>query len=222
MAHIDALMQIAATARDTLIMKQVVPERGLLDQVVAICTVITTVALTVFAIFAVPAAYRFRGTYKKADELLDKIRGDVEPITRHLHTITEDISHVTKVVRADVDKVSGTVTKANDRLLGAIDESEARLNEFNALLAVVQQEAESVFINAASAVRGVKTGAAAFRGRGGMDFASDELDPADLAESIERQLESEEIADGYDRNPESSAEALSAAPRVRPRARGRG
>jgi hypothetical protein len=79
-----------------------------------------------------------------------------------------------------------------------------------------------VFINAASAVRGVKTGAAAFRGRGGMDFASDELDPADLAESIERQLESEEIADGYDRNPESSAEALSAAPRVRPRARGRG
>lgn len=222
MAHIDALMQVVAGARDTLIMKQVVPERGLLDQVVAICTVITTIALTVFSIVAVPAAWRFRGTYKKANQLLEKIQGDIEPITRHAHTITEDISHVTKVVRADVDKVSATVTKANDRLHTAIDETESRLNEFNALLAVVQQEAENVFINAASAVRGVQTGAAAFRGRGGMDFASDELDPADLAESIERQLESEEIADGYDRNPESSAEALSAAPRVRPRARGRG
>jgi uncharacterized protein YoxC len=221
MVPIDALIQAIAGARDTLIMKQVVPERGLLDQVVAICTVITTVALTVFSVFAVPAAYRFRGTYKKADKLLDKIQGDIEPITRHIHTISEDVAHVTRVIRADVDKVTKTINKANDRLQSTVNETEQRLNEFNALLAVVQDEAEQVFVSTASAVRGVRTGAAAFGRRSRTDLASEELDPADLAGAIERQLESEEVADGYDSNPESSAAALSAAPRVRPRARGR-
>ncbi len=122
---------------------------------------------------------------------------------------------------ADVDKVSSTITEANDRLRNAMDETEERMNEFKALLEVIQQEAEDVFVGTAAAVRGVRTGAAAFHGRGRTDLASDELDPADLAGAIERQLESEEVADGYDGSPESSAEALSAAPRVRPRTRGR-
>jgi uncharacterized protein YoxC len=221
MVPIDALMQVVASARDNLIKKQVAPQRGLYDQVLGICTVITTIALTVFSIVAVPAAWRFRHTYKKADQLMDKIRGDVEPIARHMHAITDNVHHVTNIVRRDVDQVSKTIRHANDRLQSAVDETEQRLNEFNALLAVVQEEAEQVFVNAASAVRGVKTGAAAFRRRGGLDLASDELEPADLAGEIERQLESEEVADGYDSNPESPAEALSAAPRVRPRARGR-
>jgi uncharacterized protein YoxC len=220
MASIDMLMQVIAGARDTVITKQVVPERGLLEQVTAVCSVITTVALTVFSIVAVPAAWRFRSTYKKVDHLLERIYGDINPIMRHVNEISDNVNYVTTAIRADVQMVNATIASANERVQQAVAQTEQRLVEFNALLGVVQEEAERTFVSAASTVRGVRTGAAAFRDGAGMDFASDGLDPADLADEIESQIESEEEDDGYDGDAESAPETLSAAPRVRPRVRG--
>jgi hypothetical protein len=96
--------------------------------------------------------------------------------------------------------------------------SGGRVNEFTALLSIVQQEAEGVFVSTASTVRGVRRGAAAFQDRGGMDLASDELDVTEPADD----LDFEEDTDGYDSRTESPADAggLPAAPRVRPRPRG--
>jgi len=195
----------------------------MLDNIVAVCTVIIAVALTVLAVFTVPAAYRFRATYKKVDELLDRVSQDINPIVAQTRIITDNLKSITTTIRTDVDQVSRTVNHANERLQDAIDGTEARVKEFNGLLEVVQQEAEDAFISTAATVRGIRTGAEAFRDlrdHGGPDFASDELDPAELADEIERQLESQEVGDGYNGSPEPSAEALSAAPRVRPRARG--
>jgi uncharacterized protein YoxC len=225
---IEPLMQIAAGARDTVITKAVVPERGLVEQIMTVCTMILTLSLTVLTIFAVPAAWRFRHTYKKINEFLDRMNGDIAPIMRHASTITDNVNYITTSVRADVQLVNATIASANDRLKQAVDLTERRLNEFNALLQVVQQEAEDAFVSTASTVRGVRTGAAVFRDHGlgarGMDLASDdEVDPADVAEELESQSESLEEGDGYDGDTqsESSAAAFSAAPRGRPRARGR-
>jgi uncharacterized protein YoxC len=224
---IEPLMQLAAGTRDTVITKAVVPERGVVEQIMTACTMILTVSLTVLTVFAVPAAWRFRHTYKKINEFLDRISGDLQPIMRHTSTITDNVNYITTSVRADVQLVNATIASANDRLKEAVDQTERRLNEFNALLQVVQQEAENAFISTASTVRGMRTGAAVFRDHGlgarGMDLASeDEADPADVADELESQLESLEVGDGYDGDSqsESSAAAFSAAPRVRPRARG--
>lgn len=224
---IEPLMQLAAVAGDTVITKAVVPERGVVETIMTACTMILTVSLTVLTIFAVPAAWRFRHTYKKINEFLDRMYGDITPIMRHTSTITDNVNYITTSIRADVQLVNATIASANDRLQQAVDLTEQRLNEFNALLKVVQQEAEHAFISTASTVRGVRTGAAVFRDHGlgarGMDLASDDdLDPADVADELESQMESLEVGDGYDGDSqsESSAAAFSAAPRVRPRARG--
>jgi uncharacterized protein YoxC len=216
-------MQLAAGVQDTVITKAVVPERGVVEQIMTICTMILTISLTVLTVFAVPAAWRFRHTYKKFDELLDRISGDINPIVRHVNTISDNVNYITTSVRADVQLINATIASANDKLQAAADTTERRLNEFNALLRVVQQEAEQAFISTASTVRGVRTGAAVFRD-GGTDLASQELGPADVADELESQLESLEEGDGYDGDSqsESSAAAFSAAPRVRPRARGAG
>lgn len=221
MASIAMLMQVVAGARDTVIMRQLPPERSLLEQITAVSSVIITLALTVFSIFAVPAAWRLRGTYKKVHEMLDRIQDDLGPIIRHAHTIADNVNYVTTAIRADVAKVNETIASANERVHQAVAITEQRLNEFNALLKVVQEEAEDAFVSTASTLRGVRTGAAAFRERGGMDFASDDLDSAAMADEIEGLSEREEDGNGDDGNPESAAEALSAAPRVRPRSRGR-
>jgi hypothetical protein len=82
--------------------------------------------------------------------------------------------------------------------------TEQRLGEFNALLEVVQEEAEGVFIATASTVRGVRTGAAALHNEDEDALAAPSPAP-------------EEDDDGYDDPPQSEAGA--ARPRVRPRRR---
>jgi hypothetical protein len=89
------------------------------------------------------------------------------------------------------------------------------MNEFNALLAVVQQEAEQLFLSTASTVRGVREGAAAYRNRKEISIEAGELDAAIPADDIEIQEE----GDGDDTRSESAPQAFPAAPRVRPRQR---
>ena len=200
----------------------------ILQQISEIATTIIAVALVVLIGITSVIAWRFRTTYRKMNHVLDRIRDDVNPLTQRLSAIADDISVVTKSVRADVRMVNETIASANDRVQQAVKLTEERLNEFNALLSVVQEEAEQVFVSTAAAVRGVRGGTdayAAYR-RGGMDLASDELDAAELADEIEDQIEDQleseatEADDGHDSSSESSAETLSAAPRVQPRVRG--
>jgi ABC-type transporter Mla subunit MlaD len=165
----------------------------------------------------VAAAMRMRAAAHKATESLHKVYTDLGPIIKTAGSIAENVNAMTESIRKDVDRVSTTVTAANDQVRQTIAMTEKRINELNALLSVVQAEAENLFVSTASTVRGVQTGAAAFSRRGGMDFASDELDGvgADPAEEIEILEED----DGDDGSSEPTPPALPAAPRVRPRAR---
>ena len=207
------LLQSGAALRDTMIVKQVAAERGTLEQITAVASAIITLTLLVLSAVAIPALWRFRRTYRKVDHLLERIYSDITPIMHNAHVITDNVNFITTSIRADVEKVNATIDAANARVQQAVAVSERRLNEFNALLAVVQEEAEHLFLSTASTVRGVREGAAAFGGRGGMDLASDELDAAVVA----ADLALEEDGDGHDSSTQPAAAALPAAPRVRPR-----
>jgi hypothetical protein len=218
-----ALLSSFATARGVAIMQQV-GQRGVLDTIAALASVATTLSLMVLAIFAVQVLWNYRRTYTKINSLIDRFHGDLAPLVRHATSIADNVDFVTTSIRTDIQKVNDTIDTANDRVQRALLMAERRLNEFNALLAVVQDEAEGVFLSTASTVRGVRRGAASFGARSGTDLASDELDAADPAEDLEPEdddLENQEENDGDDRNPESAAQALPAAPRVRPRTRNR-
>ena len=111
------------------------------------------------------------------------MRAELTPI---IGSMTGDLgrrSRDDRSVRADVERVNETVAAVTERVQRALDASEERLGEFNALLDVVQDEAERLFISAASTVRGVRRGAQAFRERSGTDLASDELDAAAEADA---------------------------------------
>jgi hypothetical protein len=117
------------------------------------------------------------------------------------------VNYITTSVRADVQQVNATVAAANQRLQQAVAMTEQRLNEFNALLEVVQQEAESMFVATASTVRGVRTGAASLHNEG---------DDEDVP--LASLMSPEELDDGYD-DPDAT-QAGPTRPRVRPRRRG--
>ena len=90
--------------------------------------------------------------------MLDKIYGDINPLMRHASAIADNVDYISTSLRVDIQKVSQTVAAVNQRLQQAASAAEDRINQLNALLEVVQEEAESAFVTTASTIRGVQTG----------------------------------------------------------------
>ena len=147
-------------------------------QFTAIANTIISVALLVLAVIAVPIAWKLRHTYKRVDKLLAKLHEDAEPLIRHATAAAENVEYITATIRGDVQRINATLNAANEQLNHAVSLTQGRLNEFSALLSVVQDEAEDLFVTTASTVRGVRTGAHSLRTRGGLDLASRSTDEA--------------------------------------------
>ena len=152
------LLQAAQTLPDTIVTKQVAEDPGLLTKVTSVASVVLTFTIIALSAALIPAAWNFRKSYKKVSEMLDKVYGDVNPIMRHASTIADNVDYISTSVRVDIQQVSKTIAAANQSLLKAVQSAEARLNQLNALLEVVQEEAESAFVATASTLHGVRTG----------------------------------------------------------------
>ena len=215
------LLVQAAAFPDTIVTRTVSADRGWFETVTSIASGLMSIALLVLTAFMVPAAYNFRNTHKKVSELLDRVYGDINPLMRHASSIADNVDYVATAVRTDIQQVRRTVQLANERLLEAVAATEQRVQEFNALLTLVQQEAENTFVAAASTARGVRAGVTSFK-----EDLEDDLRPDDralsaqlaemeLADALEQH---EEDIDGYD---DTTAPDGSERPRIRTRGPGR-
>ncbi|HEV2018769.1 MAG TPA: hypothetical protein VGQ98_10730 [Gemmatimonadaceae bacterium] len=154
----ELLQQVARTLPDTIYTKQVVAEPGVWAKITSVASGVMTITVIILTVALVPAAWNFRKSYKKISDMLDKIYGDVNPLMRHASAIADNVDYITTSIRVDVQQVSQTVAAVNQRLQGALDGAEDRMKQLNALLDVVQEEAESAFVTTASTIRGVQTG----------------------------------------------------------------
>jgi uncharacterized protein YoxC len=186
---------------------------SVLQQVTEVATSIIALMLLVLTAIAIPFALELRRTHRRVERLLERTQDDIAGIIRNTSRVTENVNFVTTAIRSDVDKMNVTLDDANERVRHAMSLTEEQLGDFNAILSVVREQAEQLFLSTASTVRGVQRGAQAFRHRSGMDLASDELDAAASADDMMTQEE----GDGHDSSSEPAAQALPAAPRVRPR-----
>lgn len=154
----ELLQQVARTLPDTIYTKQIVAEPGLWEKFVSVASGVMTITVIILTVALVPAAWNFRKSYKKVSDMLDKIYGDINPLMRHASAIADNVDYITTSIRVDVQQVSQTVAAVNQRLQEAVAGAEGRMKQLNALLDVVQEEAESAFVTTASTIRGVQTG----------------------------------------------------------------
>jgi len=154
----ELLQQVARALPDTIYTKQVVAQPGLWEKVTSIASGVMTITVIILTVALVPAAWNFRKSYKKVSDMLDKIYGDINPLMRHASAIADNVDYITTSIRVDVQQVSQTVAAVNQRLQDALAGAEDRMKQLNALLDVVQEEAESAFVTTASTIRGVQTG----------------------------------------------------------------
>jgi hypothetical protein len=152
------LQQAARALPDTIYTKQIVAEPGMFEKVMSAASGVMTVTVIILTAALVPAAWNFRKSYKKISDMLDKVYGDINPLMRHASSIADNVDYISTAIRVDIQQVSQTVAAVNQRLQQAIGATEDRVNQLNALLDVVQEEAESAFVTTASTIRGVRTG----------------------------------------------------------------
>lgn len=206
--------QTAGTLPDTQIVRQVTADPGMFQKVTSVASGLMTISILVLTVALVPAAWNFRKSYAKINDLLDRVYGDVSPIMRHASSISDNLNYITTSLRADVQTVNQTVTTANQRVLQAARLTERRLNEFNALLQVVQEEAEQAFVSTAAAVRGARTGAEQYQQELRHTAAETRLEHLDeeLGEALDEVFDDTGDDDGHDGRDAQY-------PRIRPRGR---
>ena len=181
----------AGAVRDTMFVVQQKPGwQHWVEALAAVAQIVLALALLLVGIGLLFAALRVKALMKKLEEQGQKLRVDLAPAIHNVTTVTENASQVSKAVRKDVDRLSASVTAATEKLKGAAEMAEQRVGEFNALIGVVQEEAEQLFIGGASALRGVRAGSETFR-----RFRTGELEYLG-------ELTVEEDEDGYDEDDE--------------------
>jgi uncharacterized protein YoxC len=157
------LAQAAPLLPDTIIMRQAPSDPNWIERLAEALRALMTIAILALTIAVVPAAWNFRKSYQKISDLLDRVYADINPIAHHASRISDNVDYITTAMRADVQRASATLSEANQRLHEAMREAERRAREFEALLTVVQEEAETTFVSTAAAVRGVRRGVGQLR-----------------------------------------------------------
>jgi len=159
----EFFLQVAQQLPDTIITKQVAVEQGAFAKVASVAQGLMTISILVLTVVLVPAAWNFRSSYKKVNELIDRFYGDIGPLVRNANAVADNVNYITTSIRVDVQQFNQTVTLANERLTTAVKAAERRINELEALMRVVQREAEDTFVSTASTLRGVRAGATTLR-----------------------------------------------------------
>lgn len=147
------------------IVLQAAPGTGALATWANVAIIVIAVAFLAMAVMAGTLMLRFN---RIMTELRRSTHQNFGPVSDRARSISDNVEFITQALRTDVEKLNASVRALSDRLHQASDRMEERIEEFNALMEVVQGEAEEIFIDTASTVRGVREGARAItRGASG-------------------------------------------------------
>ena len=98
---------------------------------------------------------------RRLTDIARRLEEQSRPVLERAGGVADNVDAITRSLRDEAQHLTGSVRALSDRLRQASTHMETRIDEFNALLEVVQAEAEETFLKTAAAVRGVGAGARA-------------------------------------------------------------
>ncbi|UCC82403.1 MAG: hypothetical protein JSW46_15660 [Gemmatimonadota bacterium] len=146
---------------------------GITIQIVGIVAV---VVLGVGMIILAWSINRITRRLRSVDKALNEIGRDARPVLDRARAVGENLNFLVMSVRKEVERVSETISIANDRLEDALESADERVQELGALIDVVQGEVEDTLLTATSALRGIRTGARMLRRSGRNDEEAAEVE----------------------------------------------
>jgi len=156
---------VQGSASDTLAM---VISPSLLSTVEAISTIVLGVAVLGVLVALLVVLLQLRKLTRFMGSVAKRMEKEAAPVLERARSVAENVDFITMAVRTDVQKLNASVSSLNDRLKEASVRMEERIQDFSALVEVLQNEAEDLALDTAAAVRGVRAGtrSLAAEGRG--------------------------------------------------------
>lgn len=128
----------------------------------AVSTILLTVAVLGVLVALVLLLLEIRKTTTSLARVTGRVEQDARPVLERAKGVAENLEFISAAVRTDVQKVNESVARLNDRLREASERMEERIQDFTALVEVLQAEAEDLALDTAAAVRGVRAGTRTF------------------------------------------------------------
>jgi len=163
---------LRALAADTVVSLQV---RDRLAEATDVAILVGALSLIVLAVLLVRVVVRGQAIL---EEMRRAVHQSLGPVSDRARGISDNVEFITGALRTDVARLTDSVKALTDRLHQASNRMEERIEEFNALMEVVQSEAEDIFIDTAATVRGVREGVR--EGTRAIGRAPRPGDPADI------------------------------------------
>jgi hypothetical protein len=158
---IPLFLQDVAARMDTVVM--IPGGRSTLETIAAGGQIAVSVVVLILLVAIVVVLFALRKTVQELTHLLHSSYGDISAAAHSVRNVAEDVRGITQSVKTDYGAISDTVRHVNTGVRRAVRRAESRLRRLDALVSVAQEEAEEFVISSASALRGVRFGAAALR-----------------------------------------------------------
>lgn len=160
----SVLFPAQASLPDTVAM---VVSPSFLDAAAAVSTIVLGVAVLGVLIALLAVLLQLRRLARSMGSMARQLEREAAPVMDRARSVAENVDFITMAVRTDVQKLTSSVSGLNDRLREASVRMEERIQDFSALLEVLQNEAEELALDTAAAVRGVRAGTKTLAANGG-------------------------------------------------------
>ncbi|MCH6547202.1 MAG: hypothetical protein IH798_02040 [Gemmatimonadetes bacterium] len=133
---------------------------GWAEVVTAIAAAIIAVIALGLVVYAVPLLRQASRTSAALERFLER---DSRPLLENARSVVSEASQIASKLRLEIDGVIETSQDIRGRVKNAVDATEDRLLDLEALLDVLQEEMEDTVLDVAAAVRTTRRGTAVFR-----------------------------------------------------------
>lgn len=146
-----------------------------------IATIVVGIAIVVVTFVGVALARKMNRTLDSVRTLVNQNLG---PVAERARAISDNVEFIVHALQTDVERLNASVRALSDRLHQVSDRMEERIEDFNALMEVVQEEAEGIFLDTVATVRGVREGTAAITRRASA-VASESAETGDISDTTD-------------------------------------
>jgi len=130
----------------------------------AVSTIVLALAVLGVLLAVIGVLRQLRKLTRTVGDVAKRLEKDAGPVMERARSVAANVDFITAAVRSDVEKVNESVARLNNRLKDASERMEERIQDFTALVEVIQGEAEDLALDTAAAVRGVRAGTRALAG----------------------------------------------------------
>jgi hypothetical protein len=186
MLLLPLLQAVAAPVRaETLLVRPVAIPAPWYEVATGVFAIVALLLLLGIVVLLAGAARAMKGTESSLTRKLDTLGGEIVPLLRRLHEVTGDLQEITRSVKGDLQKLSGTATAVDGTVRDVLAVTEARVARVAAMVDEVTDEAQAQVSSARALLADVRRGASSmvqsFGARTGRDrprAGSDAAPPA--------------------------------------------